>query len=69
MSTFGLLHKLRDLDNSAPELPSRLRSLLDDHGYEDCVANLKHNDPAGLIEFFDTVCSRVTSTNPSPKLA
>jgi hypothetical protein len=69
MPTPDLLHQLRDLDKSAPEFSSLLTNLLDDHGYEDCVANLKRDDPAWLIEFLDTVCLRVTSTNPSPKLA
>ena len=69
MSLPDPLGQLRDLDQSAPEFPDRLRSLLVGQRYRDCVANLQTEDLTWLVEYLSTVRVCIVFTNPQPNLA
>ena len=49
------LHKLRCLNQSSPEFPDQLTSLLYKYGYRDYVANLRDLDSKWLVEYLDNV--------------
>ena len=55
MSRPDPLHQLRDLDQSKPEFPNNLTSLLEGQGYRDRVAGLDHDELLWLVEYLEVV--------------
>jgi hypothetical protein len=69
MPPLDLLHRLRHLDRSSPEFSDQLTSLLHERGYKDCVASLRDDDSAWLVEYMDNVRLRAALTNSPLKPA
>ena len=68
MSHMDLLHQFRDLNQSSPEFPNQLTSLLLERGFKDRVGSLQDNDSAWLVEYLDNVRTPVILTDSPPKL-
>jgi len=63
-----LLHQFRDLNQSSPEFPDQLTSLLHERGFKDRVKTLQDQDSGWLVEYLDNVRLPVILTNSPPKL-
>jgi len=63
-----LLHQLRHLNQSSPEFPGQLTSLLRERRYRDCLKDLQDHDSGWLVEYLDNVRLPGTLNNSPPKL-
>lgn len=69
MSSPALLQQLRLLDESSPQFPDRLSSLLDEYTHNERTADLRDEDWSWLVEYLDNVRPRVVFIDLMPKLA
>ena len=63
MPSPALLQQLHLLDESSPQFPNRLSSLLHEETYNECTTNLRDEDWSWLVEYLDNVRPRVVFTD------